>query len=204
MDLCIGIDPSLNSTGICVFIVDNDTIIDTKFYIIHSGKLSKKEIKAEEKHFDIFEYKVFDDPTKTKETLDNPELELRKTYKARIICNEIKNILRTYMNNNTFLNIYACIEGISYGSTHGTKSIFDLAGLNYMIRNMLLNYDEINLVIAPPTHVKKFATGMGNSNKEAMIGAFKIIYPDLELPKIDDICDAYFMAQMAMKNSMIS
>jgi hypothetical protein len=30
-----------------------------------------------------------------------------------------------------------------------------------------------------------------------MISLFKILYPDFDLPKLDDICDAYFMASYA-------
>jgi crossover junction endodeoxyribonuclease RuvC len=95
-------------------------------------------------------------------------------------------------------NTYVVIEGISYGSTIKTSSVFDLAGLNYMIRTAMMKFSS-NLIIAPPSHVKKFATGSGNANKELMIETFKSIHPEFDIPKIDDIADAFFMSRLAQR-----
>ena len=117
------------------------------------------------------------------------------------VCKCIKDIVSKYIaNHNGVLNTYVCQEGISYGSTVKTKSVFDLAGLNYLLRNTFINSSVCNyFVIASPSEIKKFATGKGNANKEMMVNMFSCIFPNLQLPKIDDICDAYFMANYASK-----
>ena len=96
--------------------------------------------------------------------------------------------------------IYICQEGISYGSSTRTKSIFDLSGLNFMFREMVINSSKgrsIHLIVATPGEIKKFATGNGNANKELLLECFKATYPDFDIPKMDDIADAYFMAKYA-------
>ena len=89
-------------------------------------------------------------------------------------------------------------EGISYGSSIRTKSIFDLAGLNYLLRNIFIHYRDCVFTIATPANIKKFATGKGNAKKQQIIEAFLSQYNKLkQIPKVDDIADAYFMAQFA-------
>ena len=112
--------------------------------------------------------------------------------------NKIKEIIKEFTKDNPE-TIQIVIEGISYGSVQRTKSIFDLAGLNYLVREKFIEKEGINLTIAPPSEIKKFATGKGNANKEMMVNMFSYIFPNLQLPKIDDICDAYFMANYASK-----
>lgn len=200
----MGIDPSLNSTGICYSSYDPDENkeYDMKFGIIHCNKLTKKEKIAEEKYKEIFQYYVFEDiPKEIAKKLSPSEFEYAKTIKLRNLIYELKNIISKLLYNCNYNRIYICIEGISYGSTRTTKSIFDLAGLNYMIRFMLLELlkNQVTLIVSPPSNVKKFATGKGNANKEAMIESFKIAFPEIELPKIDDIGDAFFMKEIAKK-----
>ena len=71
--------------------------------------------------------------------------------------------------------------------------------LNYMIRNEFIEKENISFFIAPPTHIKKFATGIGNCKKELIIELFKGVEPKLaeKLPKVDDIADAYYMSKFA-------
>ena len=90
------------------------------------------------------------------------------------------------------------MEGISYGSSIRTKSVFDLAGLNYLIRYKLIKvFNHSKFTIVPPSELKKFTTGRGNANKENIVELFKIIYPELNIPKLDDVADAYFMSNYA-------
>ena len=42
MDVFVGIDPSLNSTGLCILKYDNEEKISEYFAIIKPDKLSKK------------------------------------------------------------------------------------------------------------------------------------------------------------------
>ena len=59
--------------------------------------------------------------------------------------------------------------------------------------------ENILFFITPPTHIKKFATGIGNCKKEMIIELFKATHKELAeiLPKVDDIADAYYMSQYA-------
>ena len=115
------------------------------------------------------------------------------------IVNKIKECIYDNIQGREHYILYMVQEGISYGSSIRTKSVFDLAGLNYMIRKEFINKEDIRFFISPPTHIKKFATGIGNCKKEQVIELFKMIQPNLSknIPKVDDIADAYFMAKYA-------
>lgn len=203
MNIFVGIDPSINSTGVCILETDdNNKQVNCKFYIIKNGKLTKKELKAEDDNAKIFQYVLYEKlDTSIKNIEDYKTLEWNKTKNMINVCKCIKDIVFKYIaNNNDILNVYVCQEGISYGSTVKTKSVFDLAGLNYLLRSTFINSSICNyFVIASPSEIKKFATGKGNANKEMMVNMFSFIFPDLQLPKVDDICDAYFMANYASK-----
>lgn len=199
-NLYVGIDPSINSTGVCTLVYDLDgKLKEDRFYIIKNGKLTKKEQKAELDNIDKFAYVILERNT---EADDNHELELNKTLYFIDVVDSIKEIIgTTNYRHGRFCNIYVCIEGISYGSSQ-TKSVFDLAGLNFMIRSALIKYNAgitFELIVGTPGELKKFSTGKGNSSKDIIVNAFKAIYPNLNLPKIDDIADAYFMANYIKK-----
>lgn len=203
MNIFVGIDPSINSTGICIRLFDNEgNNVKDKFYIIKGGKLNKKEKKAESENLDIFQYVLYD-KIETSESENNHEFEMIKTNNFIKIVDEAYNIINNeYRKYDTpedpIYNIWVCQEGISYGSTLRTKSIFDLAGLNYMLRMRFIRANnDINYIIATPGEVKKYATGAGNANKDLMECVFRAHYPNLNLPKIDDIADAFFMSSYA-------
>ena len=60
-------------------------------------------------------------------------------------------------------------------------------------------FKPVELIVGTPGEIKKFATGNGNANKDLILSCFKMIYPELDLPKLDDIADAYFMGMFAKK-----
>lgn len=195
----IGIDQSINSTGVTIELYNNIDIIDKHFYIITGKqKLSSKEQKANDSYnsFDYILYNKID----IKSASNNHEAELFKTYNLINISRTIISIIDYYIKNNCIETIYICMEGVSYQSAN-TSSIIDLAGLNYIIRADVcryLNKKEIkyNLIISPPSEIKKFASGNGAAKKEIMIKLFETIHPNLYLiPKIDDIADSYWMAE---------
>lgn len=198
MNLFIGIDQSINSTGITVELNN-----DNHFYIITGKhKLTTKEQKAHDT-YSCFDYIVYEKKD-IKDAKDSHEAELFKTYNLINISKTIISIISYYIqqNSNTIENIYICMEGISYQSGN-TSSIIDLAGLNYIIRTDIirfLNKMNINykLIVAPPSEIKKFASGNGAAKKDVMIKLFETIYPNLYLiPKIDDIADSYWMKEYA-------
>lgn len=85
-----------------------------------------------------------------------------------------------------------CIEGFSYGSRG--RGVSTQYGLGWLIRAELIKsgytYHEVS-----PNSVKKFATGKGNSAKDAMVLPIfkKWGFEDTS----DNVRDAYVLAQMA-------
>lgn len=169
----VGIDPSINSTGICI--IKNEK---TTFYNI-KPRLTKKEIEIILP--DNFFFVTYD-KTESRE-------EIHKTTNFINIADRIEEIVATQDDEP-----HIVIEGIAYGSS--SSSVCDLAGLNHIIRERLIKYD---IEVVPPAQIKKFATGKGNANKDKMIERFEEDYGNgLDtLVKIDDLADAYWMAKYA-------
>jgi len=209
VEIFVGIDPSLNSTGICMLFYEEDKLVKDMYYIIKPNKLTKKEQSIQDTliNFDYILYKKTDlDIYKDNNVnignshiYNNLFSEYWKTINMINIVDTIKECIYDNIQGRTSYTLYIVQEGISYGSSIRTKSVFDLAGLNYMIRREFIKNEEIRFFISPPTHIKKFATGIGNCKKEMIIEMFKMIQPELSksLPKVDDIADAYFMAKYA-------
>lgn len=196
MNLCIGIDPSINSTGVTCLFIDNGQIVKEFFYVITNGKLTKRQIKAAEDNVHRFRYLMYE-KNEVGDADDNHELEEYKTLNMLNIVDELKRIVDEYIAQGYEISI--CIEGISYGSVKRTRSVFDLAGLNYLVRNAFIRNDNVIFTVATPGEIKKFASGSGNCKKEMMIELFRATHMDFDLPKLDDVADAYWMAIYAKK-----
>lgn len=208
----IGIDPSINSTGVVVRICDSSTgeELYINYYIIKgdthevskkAGKqkpaLSKRELAAQSR-YENFRYVLYDKQHTVK---DMPvENETAKTVSFMSLVSCLTELVKEAAGKVN--EVYVVMEGISYGSTIRTSSVFDLAGLNYMIRAALMKDVNCKLIVSPPAHVKKFATGAGNANKELMTSTFRAIHPELDIPKLDDIADAFFMSLMAQRSHL--
>ena len=196
MNVFIGIDPSINSTGMTI---RTDTGF-CRFFIIKGDKLTKKEKNAQSDNSEIFEYCLYQKEN-VKDTNNAHERELAKAHNLSTIADTIYNIieelLQQFRKTSTIDSVTICMEGISYGSIH-SAAIMDLAGLNYLIRDRLHHHTVVGtLLITPPAEVKRFYTGSGNANKQLMISTFKGSFPDFDLPKIDDVCDSEGMAKYA-------
>lgn len=191
-ELYVGIDPSINSTGVTINIWENNSLFTEVFYIIKGNKLTKKEQKVtEDDDLNKVIYSTYE-KIDIKDAHDSHELELIKTKNLLNIVNVISHIITVYSKHCDY--IYVGMEGLSYGSSVRTRSIYELAGLNYLIRNELMTKHMCKLYILPPTEVKKFATGIGNCSKDAVINVFSSIFPNLlKIPKIDDIADSWFI-----------
>ena len=198
MEIFVGIDPSLNSTGVCIEFYENGEFVKDMYYIIKPNKLTKKEKDAQEKLLN-FDYILYDKIDLTLYKDNNLFSEYWKTVNMISIVKKIKECIYDNIQGRQNYILYIVQEGISYGSSLRTKSIFDLAGLNYMIRNEFIEKENIFFFIVPPTHIKKFATGIGNCSKEQVILLFKAMQTELAsaLPKVDDIADAYYMSKYA-------
>ena len=88
------------------------------------------------------------------------------------------------------------LEDYSYGST---GRVFHIAE-NVGILKLKLKQNGFRYETIPPTVIKKFATGKGNSNKEAMLEAWKAAPDTFELVQekgnpATDIVDSYFLCK---------
>ena len=196
MNVFIGIDPSINSTGMTI---RADTGF-CRFFIIKGDKLTKKEKNAELDNSEIFEYCLYQKEN-VKDTNNAHERELAKAHNLSTIADTIYNIIEEFLQKfrktSTIDSVTICMEGISYGSIH-SAAVMDLAGLNYLIRDRLHHHTVVGtLLVTPPAEIKRFYTGSGNANKLLMISTFKGSFPDFDLPKLDDICDSEAMAKYA-------
>lgn len=198
MNVFIGIDPSINSTGMTI---RTDTGF-CRFFIIKGDKLTKKEKNAQSANFEIFEYCLYQKEN-VKDTNNAHERELAKSHNLSTIADTIYNIieelLRQFRKTGTVDSVTICMEGISYGSIH-SAAVMDLAGLNYLIRDRLHHHTIVGtLLVTPPAEIKKFFTGDGTAKKLVIINCFKQLYPNFNLPKMDDIADSYSMSKYAQK-----
>lgn len=197
----VGIDPSINSTGICIQKFNQDKKISEYFIILKSCDknkdeskwLTKKEKLAEEKLYN-FQYCFYPKIDLSQYKDLNHQYEYCKTNNMCICAKTIYEIVKEWTKDNPE-EIYITMEGISYGSASRTKSIFDLAGLNYLVRDKFIKKENIILTIATPSAIKKFASGNGNCNKDIMVNLFLTANPELSIvPKVDDVGDAWFMS----------
>ena len=187
-ELYVGIDPSINSTGVVVRENDNEF-----FYIIKPNKLTKKEQKFQDNSENL-KFVIYEKTDLKQFNEDNHVHEYEKTLNILRIVYALESIINNYINDDT--EIYVTMEGISYGSVSRTSAIYDLAGLNYLMRYILLQNSNIKrLTICPPAQVKKYVTGIGNASKDAIVNVFLSIHPEFkDTIKVDDIADAYFMS----------
>lgn len=198
MNVFIGIDPSINSTGMTI---RTDTGF-CRFFIIKGDKLTKKEKNAQLDNSEIFEYYLYQKEN-VKNTNNAHERELAKAHNLSTIADTIYNIieelLRQFRKTSSIDSVTICMEGISYGSIH-SAAVMDLAGLNYLIRDRLHHHTVVGtLLVTPPAEIKKFFTGDGTAKKLVIINCFKQLYPNFNLPKMDDIADSYSMSKYAQK-----
>ena len=139
MEIFVGIDQSINSSGITLNFFENNKKIDEKFYII-TNKITKNEEKIQ-LEIPNFEYKVYNKIDK-KDTIDNNDFERSKLLNNIMISDIIMDIIQK-SRKNSLDKIYVGMEGISYSSFQ-TKSLVDLSGLSYIIRYRLYNYFNQN------------------------------------------------------------
>lgn len=110
---------------------------------------------------------------------------------ARLQClmDQIWACLGKYVNNKYEINNFN-LEGLSFGSKG--QSMLELAGLHYFVRTEL-DKNGFNFKVVPPSSLKKFVTGKGNSKKELMLlnvyKKWKIEFTD------NNLADAYCLAR---------
>lgn len=176
----IGIDPSINCTGICIY----DTVSNDNIYYMISSKETRKMKQFSNSHIYILTYSKSD-----VKKLPYSEKECKKFDNIYIICKMIETILQSYND------VEVIMEGVSYGSV-GSAALVDLSFLNSALRMTFKSLD-IPMKIVSPTSLKKFACANGQAEKDIMIDAWKRMDKNIvnvKEIKIDDLADSYFLA----------
>lgn len=184
----IGIDPSINSTGVCI----NDTTSNTITYYIIASKMTKKMKDFKHKYVIIKPYNKQDSKND-----QYSEKENKKFTNILNICDNLFNILQPLLEHD----VEAYMEGVSYGSV-GSAALVDLSFLNSALRMTLVN-NKIPFTIVSPTSLKKFACANGQAEKEVMIDAWKRMDKNIAKItdiKIDDLADSYFLSCYPKEN----
>ena len=178
--IVMGIDPSINCTGICIY----DTITNNHIYYMIVSKCTKKMKDFKHDTVTIKEYNKLDS--------NKGEYHIKEYNKAQNIL-DIVYYIKDIMNWHEPDLVQ--MEGVSYGST-GSAALVDLAGLNFSIRMMLID-EDVNFNILAPTTVKKFAVGNGAADKNVMVASWKMLdknISDINDIKVDDLADSFFIA----------
>ena len=176
----MGIDPSINCTGVCIY---NDIDNTHNYYMIVS-KCTKKMKEFVHPNVNIIEYNK-----RESNKGDYHIKEYNKSANIYDICIVIRDIIQHHEPD------LIQMEGVSYGS-RGSAALVDLAGLNFAIRMTLLS-ENIQYNILAPTTIKKFAVGNGSAEKDVMIASWKKLDRNIsciENIKVDDLADSYFIA----------
>ena len=180
----IGIDPSINSTGICV----NKNNKNVYYNIV--SKRTKQLEKFSSKYINILFYEK-----NTDKSLNYNEKEVEKAKNILYICNFIKKIIKKHKPTVVIM------EGLSYGSN---GQLGDLGGLNFSIRMVLLEMG-VKFVIVPPTTWKKQQLGIAGAEKDIIVKAWKNIdknIANIDEIKLDDLADSYFLAHFDYQNPL--
>lgn len=176
--MVIGVDPSINSTGVCVW----DGKENTYFNIC--SKMTKKMKEFRHPRIKLVGYEKGD--VKGKEYAEKERIKFNNIYS---IISVLKEIFLEFKPEKIFM------EGVSYGSV-GSAALIDLAMLNASIRMLCMELG-VAFEIVSPTELKKFACANGGADKGVMVDAWKRLDPggavDAGL-KVDDLADAFFLA----------
>lgn len=176
--ILMGIDPSIRSTGICVW--DG---FEYKYFIIAADP-TKKLMKFMHPSFSLFPYKSV--PVKDKTSIGK---ESAITDNIASVCECVEKILLIYKPE------YVVMEACAFAA--GGR-VADLSGLNHCLRQAIRRMG-IPVYVVPPTSNKLEFTGNGQATKEMMVESWKACDPIantlLEINKLDDLADAFALCR---------
>lgn len=145
-DTFLGVDLSLTSPAVCVFSGDTFDVQSCKFFYLTDKKKFELHIP-------------------TSPTVSGDMFPLYNSDQQRY-----DNIASWVLNLATVNNAtHVFIEDYSFGSTGRVFNIAENCGL---LKHKLWS-NKIPFTTIPPTVIKKYATGKGNSNKEVLQDHFK-------------------------------
>lgn len=162
----MGLDLSINSTGVCIR-TDSDCI-----YKIITPHITRSMRRSDDEILEHIEY----------QKSDNDD------HNIYMIKEAIRSLIKEYNISHVTLEAPAL-------QAKG-RSVITLAGLNYSIRQMLLE-EKIPFDTVQPSALKKWFTGNGKADKNLMCHCWRALEPhskQWKSIKVDDIADAYALA----------
>ncbi len=176
----IGLDLSINSTGVCICEDDKDPV----YYFIIPDKLSKKQ-KAASQHKRI-NFITYD------------KIKGNDDHNINHITGKIMEIIREKIDLTD--NIKVVIEDVALAARG--SSIITLTLLNGWMR-CLLAQNGIDYITVPPTQWKKVMLGNGSADKELIVYCWSAIDNSACVALMNngivakhiDIADAYFLSK---------
>ena len=185
--ISIGIDPSINSSAVT---------------ILYNGKIHKGILIQDHKTYVHTKKRLPEGPFQSIEyDKDTTKTDQAKTRNFNTISDIIINFIKEEIESLRPKEILISIEGLSYGLKG--NSIFDLAGLHYVITCKIAKELFLECKTIPPYSLKMEVTGNGAASKEDMINAFELT-TRLKISengaKVDDLCDSYWLAKVAFED----
>ena len=105
----------------------------------------------------------------------------------------IEDTLKTYLERYAIDLVF--LEGFSFGSRG--RAVFDTGGLGWIIRRLLGSELKIAFYEIPPTTLKLFVTGKGNSGKPVMLEkTYRRWKIGSEILKDDNMVDAFGLCKL--------
>lgn len=171
--IVMGIDPSMRSTGICVW--DGS---EYKYFIVAANP-TKKLLNFTHRSFSVLPYEQV--PVKGKTSIGK---EWAIADNIASVCGMVEKILLIYKPE------YVVMEACAFAA--GGR-VADLSGLNHCLRQEVRRHG-IPIYVIPPTTNKLEFTGNGQATKDMMVEAWKACDPVanelLGAGKVDDLADA--------------
>lgn len=174
----LGIDPSIRSTGLCLWDVESNS---HKYFLIASPVTKKLQ--------------QFQHPQFRLATYEHAEVKgLSSIGKERAITSNIESVAQVI---EQIIIIYkpdaVVMEGVAFAA--GGR-VADLAMLNGVIRHIVIQHD-IPVYVVPSTSNKMHFIGNGQATKDMMIEGWKRMDPvanEFNIKKLDDLADAFSLA----------
>ena len=163
--ILIGIDLSINSTGVCILQQENKEWKLKEIYSLTRSDDSGEKIISKKSQpyqtLDILDEVNLDFMDKRKPPTIYHEREKAKQITYEEIVGKITNFIDSRIKNKTE-KIYTAMEGISFGSSG--NSLIDISMTTGILRKYLMEISEDFFVFSPGT-VKKVLGNKGNAKK---------------------------------------
>lgn len=198
----LGIDPSINSTGLTLLHVNRGDVIAVANIIT---PYVYTDINS-----NIY---VYDKVAETK-----AEVSTKEHYKMLNfvkICNAAEDLIKCMQADLMISSIQVfAIEGISMNAQfkRASSNVYDLSALNYAIRAKVFSLTNCKAIYIPPRSLKLKTIGDGSASKQAMYEKFckdtnqEIVFSNVQKdkPHLVDLADSYAAAKEAMYSYYIN